>query len=309
MEKDLVNWRYLSDNERYADLINGFIFHGRQILQADALSDMDAQTGERIGSIPAEKKGKGKKYRDLIRKAAMGINFAVIGMEKQEEVHYLMPLRNMGYDTEEYERQARMIKKKVRKEKGISHAEFLSGFKKDSRLYPCITLVLYFGEEWDGSKDLHGILDFTDIPEELKGLVNNYPIHLLEVRKLENTDVFRTDLKQVFDFIRYSKDKGKLKELVEKDAAYQELDEDAYDMAVAYTHAEELVAAKKFYKKEGKVNMCKALKELIEDGRNKGLERANSLNQMLIRDGRMDDLLKSFHDIGLQKQLLEEYML
>ena len=87
-----------------------------------------------------------------------------------------MLLRSVAYDVAEYERQANRIKKKVRKEKGIKKAEFLSGFKRESRLYPCITLVLFFGETWDGSKDLHGILDFTDIPEEMKEYVNNYQI-------------------------------------------------------------------------------------------------------------------------------------
>ena len=65
----------------------------------------------------------------------------------------------------------------------ITEEEFLSGFRKDSRLWPCITFALYFGENWDGSRDLHGILDMRDIPEELRAYVNNYPIHVIEVRK------------------------------------------------------------------------------------------------------------------------------
>ena len=191
MKKDVTKKRCLSDNERYADLINGVVFKGKQ---------------------------------------------------------------------------------KVRKEKGINKAEFLSGFKRESRLYPCITLVLFFGETWDGSKDLHGILDFTDIPEEMKEYVNNYQMHLLEIRKLENTEVFQPDLKQIFDFIRYAKDKEKLKELVENDPVYKEMDEDAYDMAVEYTNAKELIAVKGYYGKDGKVDMCEALTALIEDGWKEGIK-------------------------------------
>ena len=40
-------------------------------------------------------------------------------------------------------------------------------------------------------------------------------------KKLEDTNAFRTDLKQVFDFIRCSEDKEKLEELIKADAAYQ----------------------------------------------------------------------------------------
>ena len=34
----------------------------------------------------------------------------------------------------------------------------------------------------------------------------------------------------MFDFIRFSKDKHKLRELLDNDQSYQEFDEDAYDM-------------------------------------------------------------------------------
>ena len=273
MDKDTINKRYLSDNRRYADLINGFVFHGEQAIVPDTLMDMDSQTGiwkenRYTKEVPAagKSRGRGRGSRDLVRKAAIGINFAVIGIEKQEEVHYLMPLRAMGYDAAEYERQAAGIGKEVRRLAGISSAEFLSGFRKDSRLYPCITLVLYFGEEWDGSRDLHGIINFKDIPE-------------------------------------------KLGELVMGDNAYRAMEEDAYDMIAIYANAKELTNVKASCRKKGKINMCKALKEMIEDGKKEGKNRINSLNLKLTQDGRMDDLIKSFQDMDFQERLLEEYNL
>lgn len=270
MEKDIVQIRYLSDNERCADLINGVVFRGRQVVRGDDFQEMDSQTGL-WKVLPARRIRKaGKKYRDLVRKVAMGVNFTVIGVENQDKVHYLMPLRTMGYDAAEYERQAAYIRKKVRRDSSSSDAEFLSGFKKTSRLYPCVTLVMFYGKDWDGSRDLHGLLDFTDIPEELRGFVGNYQMHLIEVRKFQDTGVFCTDLKQVFDFIRCSEDRRSLRELVHGDAAYQGMDEDAYDMAVAYADASELVAVKEFHRKDGKIDMCKALTELIEEGREEG---------------------------------------
>ena len=48
------------------------------------------------------------------------------------------------------------------------------------------------------------------------------------------------------------------------------MEEDAFDVAVQYTNAGELIEAKEYYEKEGAVDMCKALTELIEDGRNEG---------------------------------------
>lgn len=60
--------------------------------------------------------------------------------------------------------------------------------------------------------------------------------------------------------------------LVEKDKAYREMDEDAFDMAVTYADAKGLISIKKLHEKEGKVDMCKALTELIADGREEGIK-------------------------------------
>ena len=81
------------------------------------------------------------------------------------------------------------------------------------------------------------------------------------------------DLKQVFDFIRCSKDKDRLRDLVQKDEAFQNMEEDAYDMAVAYAGAEELLAVKKYRGKDGRINMCKGLADWMADERQQGIEQ------------------------------------
>ena len=95
---------------------------------------------------------------------------------------------------------------------------------------------------------------------------------MCEVRKFQNTDVFRTDLKQIFDCIRYSEDKKKLYEVITSDPAYRELDEDAYDVIAEYTDTEQLMEVKQC-KEKGKVDMCKAIEEMIQDGRMEGLSQ------------------------------------
>ena len=278
MEEDLVKKRYFSDNERFADLINGYGFGGKQVVSAGDLDERDSQTGLWL-RFPRKRFGwKKLKYRDLIRKVAFGVNFAVVGIENQEKVHYLMPLRTMVYDAGEYENQAAKIRKKVKKLNGIGRAEFLSGFRKENRLKPCITIVLYYGKEWDGAMNLHSILDFTDIPEQLRAMVGNYHINLLDIRKLKDTSVFKTDIRQVFDFIRFSEDKQKLWELVENDNSYKQMDEDAYDVAISFTKSEKLVDKQQFMEGE-KVNMCRALIEIKEEGVQLGMERGKSIGR------------------------------
>ena len=310
MRKD-TGWKgFLSDDARYADVINGIGCKGEQVIKEEDLQEMDTQTGMFRGSKFIHRfsqLGKGNvKVRDCLRKVAFGTNFAIIGIENQETMDYSIPLRNMSYDVDAYERQAKKIRKETRKKyNGLSAGEYLYGFKKDDKLLPAVTFILYSGSKaWEGPKTLHEILDFTDIPEGLKEMVADYQINLVEIRELEDTSVFKTDVKQVFDFIRCSSDENALKELVEEDDYYKNMEEDAFDVAVQYTNATELIEAKEYYEKDGEVDMCKALTDLIENGRQEGRqeEMANTERERQRADAAEMEVLRLREEIERLKK-------
>jgi len=261
LKNDLYLKRYLSDKRRFADLINGFAGDGRELISATDLSELGSQS----------ESTRTQKYRDRLYRAAFGINFLVIGVEGQEKTHYLMPMRCMSYDSTEYERQAAKRRREVKLMKKLSADEWLSGFRKKDRLKPCVTLVLYFGEQWDGAKSLYELLDFTDIPKELQRMVNDYQVHILEVQKLEDTGVFHTDVKQVFDAVRLSGDPEKFRKLIFSDPAFKDLDIEAYNVIVQYTHSKDLLELKEHVKQGEKVDMCRALTMMLEEEKNVGL--------------------------------------
>lgn len=160
MEQDIAGKVFFSDNRRYADLINGLGCNGEQIISEKDLQEMDTQTGfwgQTTGSRKRrhnKKHGYGIKIRDLVRKTAFGINFAVIGIENQSNIDYTFPVRAMSYDVGEYERQLKGIRRRVRRKRKegwhLTAAEYLCGFQKDTRLYLVVTFVLYYGkDEWD----------------------------------------------------------------------------------------------------------------------------------------------------------------
>lgn len=74
------------------------------------------------------------------------------------------------------------------------------------------------------------------------------------------------------------------------------MEEDAYDMAVAYAdvNEEKLIAMKKYCGKDGKINMCKGLEELLEgkhqEGINLGIEQG------------IRALIESYREIGVDKE-------
>ena len=87
------------------------MFGGRQLLRPKDLTDGDSQTMLKRGKASDKKESYRPRYHDLIKKAAFGVNFAVISIEDQEKVHYLVPFRNMVYEAAEYDRQAEIIRK------------------------------------------------------------------------------------------------------------------------------------------------------------------------------------------------------
>lgn len=60
---------------------------------------------------------------------------------------------------------------------------------------------------------------------------------------------WKTDVKQVFDYIRFSGDKQKLKELIENNAAYGMLDEETYNMVASYVENSEVLKIKEKHRK------------------------------------------------------------
>lgn len=306
MGKD-ISWNVLfENNERFADLINGCACNGNQMVQSEDLYPIDSK------NIQKGRKKSSTRYRDMVRRAVFGVNFAVIGIEHQETVNYAMPLSLMHYDLGEYNRQKRSIMEAVRKQKAkVSNGEYLYGFQKDSRIQPVVTFVLYSGEDWDGPTELYDILNFSDIPDFFRGLVQNYKVNLINIRQLKDTSIFKTDLRLVFDFIRYSKDKCKRQELIRDNPDYMEVSEDAYDVMVKYAHVTDLRKEKVM---EGdKVNMCQAMKEWAEEERAEGRlegsrigadEKTRTVVRNMLKRGMADEDVMALAECSME--MLEE---
>ena len=117
MGKD-IGWKsFLSDDERYADVIYGIGCKGEQVVSKEDLYEMDTQTGllrsrDFVRRLTQSRK-RNVKIRDCLRKVAFGMNFAIIGIENQETMDYSIPLRNMLYDAEAYEKQVAKIRRDV----------------------------------------------------------------------------------------------------------------------------------------------------------------------------------------------------
>jgi hypothetical protein len=141
------------------------------------------------------------------------------------------------------------------------------------KVLPALTLVLYIGQdEWDAAQNLHGILDFSQVSEEWKPYIADYPLHVLDVchESDERLKEFPDDLACLFLILKYQKNKQELLKIVQDIQAFQHVDEELYDTVWAYTNEKELLQLKENFSDGGEINMCQAIRELVEDGRQEG---------------------------------------
>ena len=145
---------------------------------------------------------------------------------------------------------------------------------------------------------LHQILGFDNCPAEaaaIQDFIPNYRINLINPHSMEDMSVFRTCLQQIFSMVKYNSDKTLLGE--QKRLA-----------AIMKNHGE----------KEG-MDVCRAIDELIEDGKKegemkgqmkgqmKGEERVRKLNLLLMAEKRYDDLERASKDKEYRRQLFDTF--
>lgn len=329
---DVKSRLYLQQKDVFADAFNYYIYDGKPVIRPEELTEQDiSELSVHDGSDGEETIV--QRYRDVLKLAVLMEDgqtaYLMLGLEAQDQVHYAIPVRNMLYDALRYKKQVEeraLAHRKARDSKGHSSGEFLSGFYKEDRLIPVITLVLLLSpKQWDGPLSIHEMLNVQD--EYLLSLVPDYKVNLITPYGMDENSLkkLRSSLREVLQFIKYSEDKEKMRELVAENERYREMDAKAVSLLTSCTNVEI-----KIKEEEDKVNMCKAwedmAKECEERGRAEehermckawedmakecrieGEERYVKLTNILLEASRYEDLKRSGTDGQYRKTLYQEF--
>lgn len=266
---DVITKEYMKDPVIFADVFNKFLYHGKQVIRPESLIEMDSAEvvvpyGEGKAGVPEQK------YRDALKLMMTDGNIAycILGCEDQSRVHYAMPVKNMLYDSMQYARQVTKAAKSHRQEKEHkpSSGEFLGGFHKTDRLIPVVTLVIYWGpDRWDGPLTLREMYAAAD--DAIMQYVPDYKINLIAPEQMSDDEIkeFKSSLKEVMLYIKYSKDKAKLQEIAQEDPNFLSMDRQAAEVINVTTNS-------RLKYPEGKetINMCLAIEEMRNESRLEG---------------------------------------
>ena len=264
LKPDIIVKNYWRNKEQFADFFNAVLFDGKQVIKPKELEDLDTEESSVLEHKEyAESIGASRDTVKIRKKSTVyGVEFVILGMEGQEHIHYAM--RVMGYDYAAYQKQYVDNAAKYKTAKSLTEEEYLSKMKKDDRLVPVITVVVYYGEKpWDGAVSLHGMLH---ISEEMKPFVNDYRMHLVEARK-NDLKLHNINNRDLFNLLGILLDRnGKLQET--RDRAINYAREHRVEKTVIMTAAGAANCKIDYNKiaRKGDADMCTVFEETRREG-------------------------------------------
>lgn len=301
---------WIGNKERFADLFNGIVYKGKQVISPYDLENANSESSIILPTNDSKDISVSKR-RDIIMNWKNKCNLAVLAVESQKKIHYAMPVRNMLYDSLAYTDQMKYIWNNLSKEErpDVFSNEFFSRFRKNDKLYPVITLVIYFGEsgKWDGSISLYDMFDenMSEVEkEDLKKYVPNYKINLVEFDKIEDVNVFKSDLRETIGVLQCRKDKNKMKQYIEDNReALSRLDLEASRIVQDVLNVGNLKRYRQNENGKAVIDVCQA----IEDLKIEAEDRMAKLVSLLIRDERIDEIYQVSADKNYRQKMYEEY--
>lgn len=303
---DVAMNQMMRRKEIFADFVNGIVYHGKQVLKPEGLECISGQPGILYEAASGKVRAL-ERRRDIQMKADMGMYSVIFAEENQSRVHYAMPVRNMLYDALEYVRQVQEMEKSHRKRGELRKGEeFLSGITKEDRLTPVITIVFYFGGEWDGSRSLYEMMGWNEEGawrKELETYLPNYKMNLVDAGNVENTNVFTSCLQQIFDMLKCRKDKKKLYQYVRENRK-ELMQMDHVELTAAMVMMGEQKRLMRILEEKGEeeFEMCLAIDELIEDWKAEGREEGRV-------EGRAEAVLDLLGALGTVAEELQKFIL
>lgn len=196
-EKDIVLRRYLSDNKRFTDLINGIVFGGKKVIHTEEIEDKDSV------SVFQGNDKRVKRERDIIKKIVHNSQVIYIACENQMEIHYGMPVRTILYDGITYDEQLYEVKQKHRRKKDLKKSsEFLSGMRETDYLVAVITFVCYYGvEEWNSHLSIKDMVKLPKGFHKLESYLTDNRLNLVPMMKID-PNIFHGELKELIALLQ-----------------------------------------------------------------------------------------------------------
>lgn len=286
--KDLVEKEFLAFPDIAADVINALLYQGKEAAKPENL-----MAGPTESIYLGEKKLRNQ-YEDLckyeITNGRINLMYLIANQSKSDGK---MLLRKAGYIG------------------GIYREQYE---KKMKEIFPVIELILYWEyPRWRGSRDIQKLFQNKRLSEETWKFIDNMNLHVFEMRHLpkEIRELFQSDMRIVVDFLAEGNSYRSDRKIAHKAALIRMIitlsgepcteNIEAWLKQHGIREEEELTVCELFdqYIRQGKI-------EGKTEGRAEGENRLAKLVQVLMDNGRNEDLKKALSDQSYREQLYME---
>ena len=301
--KDDYQSDFYEDELRFADVVNGVLFHGKEVVKPEELKEADSV----IATI-LEQNRSHKVICDKVRRWK-GRFFSLLVLENQSYVDYRMVLRTMRAEVIGYEKQRKKAYlRAMRKGEELSDDEFLSEMLKRQRLAPVITIVLYMGKRpWDGARSLYELLEME---EELKPFISDHKLNLYDYHEYSDFSIFKTENRALFEVLSCMDDRGKMAEMLRSSQIrFSQLDQESVKAIRGITGAKFDLESIKWINEEGRevYNMCKAFEDNRLEGVQEGIQQGIQQNLKNLMKNKEIGLEEAMEWLGIPLKDKEQY--
>ena len=150
--------------------------------------------------------------------------------------------------------------------------------RKEDRLSPVITLVINFGgKKWDAPLSLREM--YGEQPEKVLPFIQDYRVFMIDPMEMSDNDLqkLNSSLREVLAYIKYQRDKAQMEKLLNEDSKFSCLETNAALVINAMTNAGIAIDPNK-----EAVNMCEAIRQMIDEGIMLGEERGEKQKALVI---------------------------
>lgn len=152
------------------------------------------------------------------------------------------------------------------------------------------------------------MLDFTVESELYQCFVHSDDAHKQQLLQMDEK-IYQTGLREIIGLLKRCDRKEALRQYCRSNRRrLSGLDEDTFLIAGILLGEPKILIGRERFKKEGKYDMCKALRELLQESEKRGVTRGTKLGEQIGRKKLIKELVRKLHQKGKSIDEISEWM-
>ena len=283
-EEDRICKEYFDQADRFSDLVNYILYQGREVTKPSDFKELD--------SVRSEVFGPDNSYEILID------NLKELSLKEDDRNIYAM----IGLESQGYNDETMVVR--AMKSKALLYSYQLR--EKVKPLKPVIIIVFNLtGDKWKSPVTLKSMFE-KEYLDKFGYLIDDVSYVLLDIT--EDSEIpkglLKTDLELLLNCLKYSSNRPKLEDYIEKEEAFNNLDDITFKLINKIS-----VLDVKIKEEGGKVKMWPAVKQMKEESYNNGYDSGLNIGALKQTNNLVNIHLLSIEQAAMSLNLtVEEYL-